>query len=516
MIEGVTTRIDGLLGRITTFRVVIAALSLLAAVSVVLGFLGITAFRGLEQLASLAVCMIVAHAVNAVACRIARVSPNTASTTITALLLFFILPPDLDPVRLGLTAVAAAVAAASKYLIAVRGRHLLNPAAAGAFVVSVLGLGPAIWWIATPVMLPLVALGALVVLYRVRHLLVGLVAIAVGAAILVARYLLSGSDPGAAIAIAIGSTPLVFLAGFMLSEPLTLPPRRWQQLIVAAVVGALFAVPFSTGSLPIGPLALGPISSTPEFALVVGNLLAFLFGQRRAIRLRLTAKRRLTPTSWEFELRPLVPVRFAAGQFIELALPHRGTDAKGSRRAFSIASADAESIRLGVRSTEPVSSFKRQLLALEPGAVLTATSVGGDFVLPRDPDTPLLLVAGGIGITPFIGHLDALSGGAEEHDVVVVYAVSSNAELAYLPELERSGAAVVIASPERPGPELLRPGWRWIGPGRLTGAAVMEAVPDATRRVAYVSGPPSMVGTLRTALRRAGVRRVRSDVFLGY
>lgn len=506
--------LDRLLGRVTSIRLVIGCLSVLAAWSILLGFLGHTAFRGIEQLASLAVTMAVTHLVNTVAARIARVSPQLASTTVTALLLFFILPPHLDLPRLGLTALAAAIAVIGKYLITVRGRHLLNPAATGAFAATVFGLGPAIWWVATPLLFPVVAVGAVLVLYRARLLPPGLVLIVVGTAVPFFRYLSQGTDPGAALLLATASSPLLFLAGFMFTEPLTLPPRRRQQFVVAVIVAVVASVPFSTGSLPVGPLEVGPVSSTPEFALLVGNLVAFFFGQRRALRLELVAKRRLTPTSWEFELRPLAPVRFTAGQFIELALPHRGPDAKGARRVFSIASASPDRIRLGVRSTEPLSSFKAHLLELEPGARLAATSVGGDFVLPRDPSSRLLLVAGGIGITPFVGHLEQLAGTGRSLDVDLVYAVSTVDELAYLDELERSGVRVAIASPDEPAPAQLRPGWRWVGPERLSADRILEAVPDAAERIAYLSGPPAMVGSLRQALRRAGVRRIRTDVFL--
>ena len=63
---------------------------------------------------------------------------------------------------------------------------------------------------------------------------------------------------------------MLFFVGFMLTEPLTLPPRRWQQLALAAVVGLLFAVPYN----------LGFVANSPELALLVGNLLAFAAGQR--------------------------------------------------------------------------------------------------------------------------------------------------------------------------------------------------------------------------------------------
>lgn len=513
-----TTLLDRLLGHLTTYRLVIVSLIVLVIVALGLGAAGELAFTPLELLGSLAVLLAATHAANVVAARIARVSPHYDSSTITALLLFFILPASLDPLTLAASAGAAAIAAVSKYLFAVRGRHIFNPAATGAFLAGIIGLVTPTWWVGTPPLLPLVAVAGALILFRTRHLPLGAVAVGVATAILLGRYLGAGLDLGTALGFALASSPLLFFVGFMLSEPLTLPPRRRQQLVVAALVAVILSVPFSTGALELGAVVLGPLSSTPELALVVGNAVSFALGQRRGIRLELMSKRQLTPTSWEFELRPLAPVRFTAGQFIEITLPHRGTDGRGNRRVFSIASASADRLKIGVRSTPPTSTFKQRLLALEPGERLGATSVGGDFVLPRDPAAPLLLVAGGIGITPFIGHLEHLSalGAANgvSPDVVVVYAVSDTTELAYLPELARSDARVVIASPEEPAD--LRPGWSWIGPDRLSAEAILAAVPDAPARTAYLSGPPSLVETLRRTLHRAGVRHPRTDVFVGY
>ncbi|HEY0273932.1 MAG TPA: HipA N-terminal domain-containing protein, partial [Chitinophaga sp.] len=42
------------------------------------------------------------------------------------------------------------------------------------------------------------------------------------------------------------------------------------------------------------------------------------------------------------------------------------------------------------------------------GARVGATGLGGDFLLPADRARPLLLIAGGIGITPFAAQLAAV------------------------------------------------------------------------------------------------------------
>lgn len=502
-----TAWLDALLGRVTMYRLVLMGLGVLFVAAIVFTLLGVVTPGATvpAMLASFVVLNMVSYLVNRLFALVFRLRPHSESTLITAGLLFFILTPQLSLPGLGVLALAAAIAVASKYLLAIRGRHVFNPAAAGAFAIGITGLTTGTWWVGTPWLLPFVGVLAFLILFRTRRLPMGAVYLGVGLVAATTQYAFFGVPLADALRIAALSSPLVFVAGFMLSEPLTLPPRRWQQLAYAALAAVLYAgVPFS----------IGPLYNSPELALLVVNLLAFLVGQRRGIRLELAGRRPLSPTSWEFDFRALTPVAFRPGQFVELTLPHGRTDGRGWRRVFSIASAPGDLLRVGVRLPERASSFKRALLELEDGAIVTATGVAGDFLLPGDASRPLLLVAGGIGITPFVGHLEEAAAAPGSRDIVVVYAVSSLDDLAYAPHLERAGCRVVLASPEKPA--VLPSGWSWIGPDRLTGEALLAAVPDAARREAFLSGPPAMVASLKAALRRAKVRRIHTDVFVGY
>ncbi|MFT4030762.1 MAG: FAD-dependent oxidoreductase [Protaetiibacter sp.] len=502
---GLVTRLDRLLGRVSMYLLVVAVLGVLTVIALVLALAGAIAIDPLAILVSALVLTAASWLANRVLGLLFRTRGVTESGVITAQLLLFVLDPTLDPAGLlGLVA-AAAVAAASKYLVTWRGRHLVNPAALAAVVVGVTGLAFSSWWVAAPPLLPAVALGALLILWRTRRLGTGLVYLAVAGGVLVARYLSFGADTVSALSFTFLSFPVVFVAGFMLSEPLTLPPRRWQRLGVAVLVALLTSVPFT----------VGPFGNTPELALVIGGALAFPLGQRRALRLELVAKRQLTPTAWEFRFRPAAPVRFAPGQYLELTLPHRRPNAGGVRRVFSIASAPgAAELAIGVRIRDEASSFKRALRALEPGALVRATGVWGDFTLPRSTDARLAFVAAGIGVTPFVSQLGALAAAGRAADAVLLYAVRSAAELAYREELAASGARVVVLCPDDPGE--LPPHWSRLGSGALSAELVHAAIPDARERTVYLSGAPAEVSRLRQALRAGGVHRIRTDVFLGY
>lgn len=502
-----TIGLDRILGRAPMHLLVVACLGTLSLLALVLAFARVLAVDPWALLASAGVLTASSWIANEVLARIVGTRAHTASWVVTAQLLLFVLQPTLEIAGLVGLALAAVVAAASKYLLAWRGRHLVNPAAAGALAVGLAGLAFPSWWVGTGPLLPVVAIGALLVLLRTRHLGMGLVYVAVGVAVTTTQAVLAGAPPASALALATLSTPLVFTAGFMLNEPLTLPPRRRQRLVLGVVVALLATVPFS----------LGPVGTSPELALVLGGALAFLLGQRRAVRLELVGRRALTPTAWELRFRPDAPVRFAPGQYLELDLPHPRPDARGTRRVFSIASAPGEpELAIGVRTrtAERLSTFKRALLELEPGARLRATGVWGDFTLPRRPDARIALVAAGIGVTPFIAQLGALAAAGRAADVELLYAVGSAEEIAYREELAAAGCRVSLVCPDDPGE--LPPGWSWLGPGGLDADAVHRAIPDAAERVVHLSGAPADVARLRAALRRSGVRRIRTDLFLGY
>ena len=498
--------LDERLGRVTMYRLLTLGLSALAVVALVLAATDVVFLDPGAMVVSAAVA-VAASVASAWGVALAfRTRPHTESAIITGLILFLLFWPTLDARYLGTLALAALLANASKYVLAWRGRHLLNPAAAGALLVGLTGWDATTWWVADRWLLVPVALLTLVIVVRTRrYALVGtFVAVAVLA--VAVRLVVEGAAPWSAVSTALVSYPILFLGGVMLTEPLTLPPRRWQQLVEAVVVGALMAVSYH----------VGPLYSTPEAALVVGNLIGFAWGQRKAVRLTLTRSTRLTPRTVELAFRADRPVRFRPGQYVELTVPHARPDSRGTRRVFSVSSApSADELTVALTVPEKASTFKRALGALPVGSRVRATGLGGDFVLPDDPARPLLLVAGGIGITPFASQLAALAAAGERRDVVLVHGVNDHADLAYADAARAAGARVLVLSPT-PDRDSLPAGAVHLGEARLSAEVLAEAVPDLDQRDAYVSGPPAMVDGTRALLRRAGARRVRTDAFSGY
>ncbi len=501
-----TAVLDGLLGRMTMYRLTLTLLLVLTVEAFVLSVAGLLAYT----LAELGGTLVAAVGGTIIGTRlmalILRLRPHSESSLITGLIVFLIMFPSSTAAGLGGVLVAGAAAGASKFLLAFRGRHIFNPAATGAVVATLLGVGAAAWWVANAYMLPVVAVGAALLLYRTRKLSMGVVFLVVALGLLLVGLVQGGMAPGAGLQLVLTSYPVLFLLGFMMTEPLTLPPLRRQQWLFAAVVAVVFAL-----QLSVGPVFLGP-----EFALVIGNAVAFLMGQRRGVRLSFAGSRRLTPTSTELVFAPAKPVRFRAGQYMELSLPHRGADGRGSRRVFSITSApQQDDVTFGLRTTESGSSFKKALLDLPRDARITGTLVGGDFCLPRDASVPLLLAAGGIGVTPFISQLRDLAARGETRDVVLVYVVRDAREIAYRDELAELGTRVVLFLPAGSDVPPLPAAWTHAG-ADPSAEHLLAAVPDLGGRTVLLSGSPAFIGGFRAAMRSAGVSRVKTDAFLGY
>ena len=520
MFASLRQRVLAVLGAVSMYRLALYGLGVLALVALVLAFFGLVAPDPFEILASFVALTAVISAVDAAVQRMLHLPWRVESSLVTALVLLFVMEPGANAFAFIGLALAGALASLSKYLIAWRGRHIFNPAAFGAAVVSVVGalgafewLGTsASWWVGTEAMAAPVALVGLAIAWRIEKLRVVALFLLVAVGTAVVRQAVGSTQAGSefelggAILSAAVQSPYLFLGIFMVAEPLTSPPRRWQQFWVAGVVGILAGWPIVIGGL----FTLGQ-----DRAMLIGNLLALTFALRGSVRLVLERRAFITPTVQELTFRARGPLRFLPGQYLELDVPHHRPDARGTRREFSIVSAPADlpELRIAYKNGDQKhpSSYKRALAAAEPGTVLAVTGTWGDFLLPKGY-APVLMVAAGIGVTPFVSQLRQLQADGVSRDVVLVYIASDAAELAFRAELESTGVPTIVFT--RDEPVELPAHWTWARGIRLDAAGLERAVPDLAARHAFISGPPRLLADLAPALQKT--HSVTTDAFAGY
>ncbi|MDB5170226.1 MAG: oxidoreductase [Candidatus Saccharibacteria bacterium] len=484
---------DNISNRLTMYKSVLYGLLSLVVVADILAFLDIIGINPVGLIISAVTLGVSCYVANWIFARLFHATENSESWLITALILACILNPRVSWSFVLLAALCGAIAMASKYLITWRHSHILNPAATGAFVVSVTGLLSANWWIATPNLLPVTIVLALLVLRKQRKFTVFFVFAATALVTMLLVNIGQGQATTDVLRNAFLSWPIVFLGSVMLTEPTTLPSDRYYQLLVAVVVGGIFA----------SQLHFGPVHAAPHTALLIGNLLAAVLVPPFGALLRLTKVSAPAPDTMELVFDKPKGLRFIAGQYMEWTLGHKNADVRGNRRTFSIASAPAEdNIRLTVRTFEKGSSFKRALSQLKPGSKLRIANISGQFILPPTKQK-LLLIAGGIGITPFRSMIAQLVATKQHRDIALVYLATTEQHFVYKDLFKQATALGVKTT---------------YVIDRMNDEGLRAAVPDLRERQVMVSGPSGMVNHYSQVLRSMGVKRsaIHKDHFSGY
>jgi ferredoxin-NADP reductase/Na+-translocating ferredoxin:NAD+ oxidoreductase RnfD subunit len=489
------------------YRLLVYGLSLLAGIGLFFSYLDILSISTSGLLVSFGILMTVGFLAGKLFAKLHGVTPNAESSLITTLILFCILPPATTTERALGIGVAAIIAIASKYVLAIGHKHIFNPAAIAAVIVGQLGLVHPSWWIGSSIMLPFTLLVGLLVVRKIRrfHLVFSFMA----ASLLVMLLIGLRHDESAATILqnAFTSWPLIFFATIMLTEPATMPPNRRLRILYGVLVGVLFA----------SQLKVGQISSTPEVALIIGNLFSYFVSSKQRLRLKLKDKIQISPQVFDYVFTPNKKLNFIPGQYLEWTLGHKKVDARGNRRTFTIASSPTEpEIHLGVKFYEPSSSFKKALQSMRPGDTIAAGQLAGDFTLPKDPNQKLAFIAGGIGITPFRSMLAYLADTKSPRDIALFYAVTGADQVAYSDILENKAAhgakiIYVLSTPEIPKD--------WKGEtGFITPEMITKYVPDYKDRTFYISGPNAMVDAYKSLLSKLGIpsTQIKSDYFPGY
>lgn len=203
--------------------------------------------------------------------------------------------------------------------------------------------------------------------------------------------------------------------------------------------------------------------------------------------------------------------RFLPGQYVTVAAElHDGTR---QLRQYSLSqAADDQTLRITVRRVRGnggapdgiVSSFLHDHTA--PGDRLRLSQPYGDLALTAG-DTPLLLVSGGVGVTPMAAILDHVARTQPARHVTAVHADRSLDRHPLRAHMHESGARLhsfdYLVWYEQPTPDA------------FTGLVDVDAIPVRPGAEVYLCGPIPFMQAVRAGLHRRGVpdERIRYEVF---
>jgi ferredoxin-NADP reductase len=210
---------------------------------------------------------------------------------------------------------------------------------------------------------------------------------------------------------------------------------------------------------------------------------------------------------------------YRAGQSVDMSLlDPPETDAEGNLRAFTISSAPRENaitITTRLRDT----AFKRVLQQVPLGTEVKVEGPFGDLRL-HNAARPAVLLAGGIGITPFRSILvETIGGGPLPYRVVLFHANRRPEDAAFANELRAL---------EQTDPKLTfvptmtaMADWAqsWDGErGHIDGAMLARHLHGVADPIYYIAGPAAMVQGMRAMLVASGVDEddTRTEEFTGY
>lgn len=218
---------------------------------------------------------------------------------------------------------------------------------------------------------------------------------------------------------------------------------------------------------------------------------------------------RLVPSSGDGS----IPFTFEPGQFLNLVFAIGGAK---MNRSYSISSSPTQRdhVDLTIRR-EPRGAVSRHVNdLLKVGDLIEAGGPVGKFTFTGTEADSIVLISGGVGITPMMSIARYLTERSWAGDVFFVYTSRSPEDIIFAREiaaLQRANpklhVAIAISRPEGTGWKGLR--------GRLSKDLLVQTVPNLSHRRIHLCGPPSMMESTKNMLSELGVppAQVKTEAF---
>ena len=234
----------------------------------------------------------------------------------------------------------------------------------------------------------------------------------------------------------------------------------------------------------------------------------------------LEAREEVAEGTMAFHLRKPSGFDFKPGQAIDvgLTLEANAPEDQSTRHTFSIVTAPFED-DLVVATRMRDSAYKRALKSMTVGSPVTIDGPSGSLGLHKDLARAGILIAGGIGITPFMSMLRQAAKDQRQQRLILLYSNRRPEDAAFLAELQKlegknPNFRLIATMTEMHASNL-----PWAGQqGLITQELVGSAAGGLSAPIFYVAGPPGMVEAMRQTLNGAGIDDddIRSEEFYGY
>lgn len=234
-------------------------------------------------------------------------------------------------------------------------------------------------------------------------------------------------------------------------------------------------------------------------------------------KVKLTGKRQEASGTKTFLFAKPAGFEYIAGQYAYFTLPElKFPDPRGKIRHFTISSSPTEdflSITVRVRKE---SGYKQTLDQLPEGTEIDFRGPTGDFVLDEKDTKPQVMIAGGIGITPYRSIIKDINDRSLNTPIYLLYANSHEDEITFKTELDEIASknsnikvTYFISEPDA----------NWKGEkGRMDSSSISHLTSHISRPTFWLCGPPLMVQALEEVMDKLKVpqENLKVEKFSGY
>jgi ferredoxin-NADP reductase/Fe-S-cluster-containing hydrogenase component 2 len=208
-----------------------------------------------------------------------------------------------------------------------------------------------------------------------------------------------------------------------------------------------------------------------------------------------------------------IPFDYLPGQFLTLHIAPSGIPIQ---RSYTIASTPTWNDRIEITVKREDQGLVSRWLheELKAGDELELEAPNGTFCFNGKETQSILLIGGGVGITPLMSVVRYLTDTDWPGKIHLVLSFRAPSDFIFREELSKLQAShqnlSVTVTMTKPGDE------RWSGAtGRIDAGLLAAAVPDLAALRTHICGPPPMMETVKSALLKLGVpgTQIKTEAF---
>ncbi|MBI2135264.1 xylene monooxygenase [Candidatus Woesearchaeota archaeon] len=211
-----------------------------------------------------------------------------------------------------------------------------------------------------------------------------------------------------------------------------------------------------------------------------------------------------------FRIERLPGIDFFPGQFFMVRFPNDET----FKRAYSIASSPTDKGFLDI-TMNLIGEFTKKLWECKAGDYLIFTGPYGKFFFNEDMKQDLVLIGGGLGITPLRSIIRYCASKNLSNKIKLIYSVKTPDAIVFKDELEdfkeKNSNYDFVFTITRPEPE-----HDWNGKtGRVDEKLLSNNIEDMENSLFFLCGPLEFVKDTRAMLEKLGAKkeRIKADIW---